>query len=213
MHFSSKRFFYKNFKERIFWAKSAFNSAIKNSNLSPPFFLSTSPLYILTSRSTNIFHSNQAKLLQRLFLIYTIFHTYKQNNISAFSHSITQAPRIHISALAVKPATTIPTMGTSKTSVGHRSKRTTSHQAQKAFTFQSLIRQIHHNLSATEHRKCSWTKEQLSDANFLKVPASVWKNIHDPARTEWIDAAEDTLTSALAANALTPAPVMGLVRV
>lgn len=194
-------------------SKKCIKFCYKTSSLSPPFFLSTSPLYILTPRITNIFHSNHAKLLQRLLLIYILFYTYKQNNISAVSHSVRQAPRIHIKALAVKTATTIPTMGSSKTSVGHRSKRTTSHQAQKALTFQSFIHQLYHNLPATEHRKSSWTKEQLSDANFLKVPASVWKNIHDPTRTEWIDAAEDTLTSALAANALYPIPVMGLTRV
>lgn len=101
-------------------------------------------------------------------------------------------------------------MGVSKTSAGHRSTKTTSHQAKKTPTIQSLIQQ---NLSATGHRKHSWTKEQLSDANFLKVPASVWNNIHDTARTEWIDAAEDTLTPALAATALTPIPIVGHVRV
>lgn len=99
-------------------------------------------------------------------------------------------------------------MGISKKSPD-RSERTTSHQAKKATTVQSLI---HHNLSTTERRKHCWTKEQLSDDSYLKVPASVWKKIHDPTRTEWIDAAEDTLTSALAAGALTPIPIMGLVR-
>ncbi|KAF6221713.1 hypothetical protein HO133_001681 [Letharia lupina] len=70
-----------------------------------------------------------------------------------------------------------------------------------------------HNLSATEYRRRSWTQRPLSGANYLKVPASVWKNIHDPTRTERIDAAENTLASALAAGALTSIPIIGLVRV
>lgn len=101
-------------------------------------------------------------------------------------------------------------MGISKTSADHRSKRTTSHHAKKATTVRSLL---HHDLSATEHRRRSWTKDQLSDDNFLKVPATVWKNIHGPTRTEWIDAAEDTLTPVLAAGALRPRPMVGLTKV
>lgn len=101
-------------------------------------------------------------------------------------------------------------MGISKTGTGHRSKRTTSNYANKATTAQSLL---HHHPSANEHRRRSWTKEQLSDDNYLKVPATVWKNIHDPTRTDWMDAAEDTLTPALAAGALLSSPSVGLARV
>ncbi|KAL9138110.1 MAG: hypothetical protein Q9175_000678 [Cornicularia normoerica] len=101
-------------------------------------------------------------------------------------------------------------MSISKTSAGHCSERTTSHQAKKATTVQPIL---HHNLSATENRRRSWTQEQLSNTNYLKVPASVWKNIHDPTRTEWIEAAENTLTSAVATGALSPRPNIGLVRV
>ena len=96
-----------------------------------------------------------------------------------------------------------------KTSVGHHSKRITSHQAKKATTVQSLK---HHNLSATQHRRRSWTPEQVFDGNYLKVLATVWKNIYDPTRTEWIDAAEDTLTSALATGALLSRPTTALSR-
>lgn len=102
-------------------------------------------------------------------------------------------------------------MGISKTSMGHRNKRTTSHQRPKKNT--SVQSVLHYDPSATERPRRSWTREQLSDTNYLKVPASVWKNIHDPRRTEWIDAAEDTLTSTLAAGALLSRPIVGLVRV
>ena len=115
-----------------------------------------------------------------------------------------------VDGLNIHTAATIPTMDISMTNAGRISKRNTSHQAKKATISRSLL---HHNISMTEHRKRSWTPEQLSDTNYLKVPASVWKNIHDPTRTEWIDAAEDTLTPTLAAGALLSKPVVGLVKV
>lgn len=69
------------------------------------------------------------------------------------------------------------------------------------------------NIPATGRHRHSWTPEQLCDANYLKVPASLWKDIHDPTRTEWIDAAENTLTATLAAGALLSKPLVGLVKV
>ena len=101
-------------------------------------------------------------------------------------------------------------MGASKKTAGHRSKRTTTHPAKKTTTVQSLLR---HNVSTATPRKRSWTRDQLTDANYLKVPAIVWKNIHDPTRTEWLDGAADTLTPALAAGALLSRPNIGLVKV
>ena len=111
-------------------------------------------------------------------------------------------------------------MGISKTGAGHRSKSsaTTSHQhhAGKPLTLHYIL---HHIIAPgiKQQRKPkryrSWTPDQLSDANFLKVPAEVWKNIHDPSRTEWMEAGEDSLTKTLAAGALLSTPNVGLCKV
>lgn len=111
-------------------------------------------------------------------------------------------------------------MDITKTSTGRCSKRSTGGHANKVNTLQSLLLRhniplplLPRNIPATGRRRRSWTPEQLSDANYLKVPASMWKDIHGTSRTEWIDAAENTLTATLAAGALLSKPIVGLVKV
>ena len=110
-------------------------------------------------------------------------------------------------------------MGISKTRAGHRSESstTTSHHAGKPLTLHYIL---HHIIAPgmiqqqrQPKRYRSWTPDQLSDANFLKVPASVWKNIHDTSRTEWMEAGEDSLTKTLAAGASLSTPIVGLCKV
>ena len=117
-----------------------------------------------------------------------------------------------------KPQTHPPTMGISNIGAGHRSKSstTTNHHTGKPLTLHYIL---HHIIAPgieqpqRPKRYRSWTPDQLSDANFLKVPASVWKNIHDPSRTEWMEAGEDSLTKTLAAGALLSTPNVGLCKV
>lgn len=64
--------------------------------------------------------------------------------------------------------------------------------------------------------KCerSRTQARLFDPNYLRVPDSVWSNIHYNNRieTDYMEAAENTLTRALAADT-TSSPMIGLVKV
>ena len=107
-------------------------------------------------------------------------------------------------------------MGLSNLDVGRRSKSTPSYQTDEPLTLHSILQHIisrsneHHGRQRPRH---SWTREQLSDANFLKVPASMWKNIYDPMRTEWVEAAKESLTATLAAGALISTPNVGLCKV
>ena len=112
-------------------------------------------------------------------------------------------------------------MGISKIRAGHRSKSsaTTCHQHHTGEPL-TLHYILHHIIAPgiqkqqrQPKRYRSWTLDQLSDANFLKVPAAVWKNIQDLGRNEWMEAGEDSLTKTLAAGALLSTPNVGICKV
>ncbi|KAM0800294.1 hypothetical protein BDR22DRAFT_821779 [Usnea florida] len=87
-------------------------------------------------------------------------------------------------------------MAISKTRAAHLCTSITCHQAK------------------TDNCRRSQTQARLSDPNYLRVPASVWNHIHyhNQIDKDYMEAAKDTLTRALAADTTSP-PMIGLIKV
>ena len=112
-------------------------------------------------------------------------------------HLATQAPNIHtISPVPHNTRQSASAMAVSKTRAAHFCTSITCHQAN------------------TDNCRRSRTQARLSDPNYLRVPDSVWNHIHynNQIDKDYMEAAENTLTSALAADTTT-SPMIGLIKV